>query len=488
VTEAVIGLDVGTSVAKAVLFDLAGTELAVAARAYPLHTPQPGWAELDPEQIWDAVAGALRDLTAAPAPGTRIRALALACQGGTLLPSGADGTPTYPAITWLDGRSQDLAAQWRAEGVAERVRRTSGWPPEPGLPLLSIAWLRQARPDAFAATERFLSVNDYVAQRLTGRATTNPSMAGEMLLANVATGRWSVALCDLAGIHPGQLSPIVPSEAPIGTVQPAAGCATGLGADVVVINGGQDHACEALALGLTSAGTGLLACGTAWVVNAITTSPAVDGIPPGMALNSHVVPDHWVASQFLGGLGACLEWWLGQCGPRSAGPDWAAFDAALAGTAPGSGGLLYLPQAGALDAPGAGGFYGLRLDHTWADLGRAIMEAAACELRWALADLRQAGLAIEEVWMVGGAAHSPLWPHIVADAGGLPVLLSPYSHGPALGAAILATAGLGIYPSVEAARARFRAPARRLAPDGTHAPAYDRQYAAYRRLALGGTL
>jgi sugar (pentulose or hexulose) kinase len=76
----------------------------------------------------------------------------------------------------------------------------------------------------------------------------------------------------------------------------------------------------------------------------------------------------------------------------------------------------------------------------------------------------------------------------VANAGGVPVLLSPYSHGPALGAAILATAGLGIYPSVEAARARFRAPARRLAPDGTHAPAYDRQYAAYRRLALGGTL
>jgi xylulokinase len=489
VSEAVIGLDVGTTVAKAVLFDPSGAELHVAEQAYRLHTPQPGWVELEPDDIWQAVAGVLRAITDWAAPGMRIRAVALATQGGTLIPCRADGTPTYRAITWMDGRSQDLAARWRAEGVGNRVRRISGWSPEPGLPLLSIGWLRQARPEVFAATERFLSVNDFLAQRLTGRFATNPSMAGEMLLTDITTGQWSEELCRLVDIGPEFLSPILPAAAPLGQVQPEAGHLTGLAPGTVVINGGQDHSCEALALGMTSAGAGLLACGTALVINAIAESPSVDAIPARMDLNYHVVPGRWVVSQFLGGLGACLEWWLNQCGQHATqtrDEAWATFNAALAGTAPGCGGLVYLPQTGVRQTPGSlrhGGFVGLRLDHSWADLGRAMLEGAAYELRWALEHLRGAGLAIELMWMIGGATQSPLWPQIVADVSGVPVLLSQYTHGPALGAAILAGVGLGTFDSVEAAQARFRVSAWRLEPDDAHAPVYDRQFAAYQRLA-----
>jgi xylulokinase len=111
------------------------------------------------------------------------------------------------------------------------------------------------------------------------------------------------------------------------------------------------------------------------------------------------------------------------------------------------------------------------------------MEGAAYELRWALEHLREAGTAIEEMWMIGGAAQSPLWPHIVADVSGLPVLLSQYTHGPALGAAILAGVGLGIFDSPETAQARFRVTPRRIEPTDAHASVYDRLFAAYQRLA-----
>jgi len=487
--DALIGLDVGTTVAKAVLFDLSGAELHVAEHAYRLHTPQSGWAELEPDDIWHAVVGVLRAITGGSAPGARILAVALATQGGTLIPCRADGTPTHRAITWMDGRSKDLAARWRAEGVGDKVRRVSGWSPEPGLPLLSIGWLRQSRPEVFAATERFLSVNDFLAYRLTGRLGTNLSMAGEMLLTDITTGQWSEELCRLVGINPKYLSPILSADAPLGQVRAEVCRQTGLTRDTVVINGGQDHSCEALALGMTSAGAGLLACGTAWVINCIAESPAVGGIPSSMDLNYHVVPGRWVASQFLGGLGACVEWWLNQCGSHASGTRtnlWAAFDEAVAETAPGCGGLLYLPQTGTRQVPGAegrGGFAGLRLDHTWADMGRAILEGAAYELRWALEHLRGSGLAIEEMWMIGGASSSPHWPQIVADVTGVPMLLSHYSHGPALGATILAGVGLGIFDSVEAAQARFRVSGRRIEPEGTPAQVYDRQFAAYQRLA-----
>jgi len=522
VSESIIGLDVGTTVAKAVLFDPSGTnpsgqapsgrassgqapsgaELRVAGQAYRLHTPRPGWAELDPDDIWQIALRMLRAVASGALPGTRIRAIALATQGGTLIPCRADGMPTYRAITWMDQRSYDLAARRRAGGVADRVRQISGWSPQPGLPLLSIGWLRQARPEVFAATERIRSVNDFLAQCLTGRIATNPSMAGEMLLTDVATGQWSEELCGLVGIDPGRLSPILPSEAPLGTLLPEVAGLVGLDPQTVVINGGQDHSCEALALGMTSAGAGMLACGTAWVINGIVESPSVDAIPASMDLNHHVVPGRWVVSQFLGGLGACLEWWLNQCGPggdisvrsqrtgRQASETrdalWASSNEALGATVPGCAGLLYLPQTGARQVPGAaqrGGFAGLRLDHSRADMGRAIMEGAAYELRWALECLQQAGKAFDEMWMIGGATENPLWPQIVADVTGVPLSLTQYAHGPALGAAILAGMGLGIFDSLEAGLAGFRMPVRTIEPGATHAPAYDRQFAVYQRLA-----
>jgi xylulokinase len=376
------------------------------------------------------------------------------------------------------------------------VRRISGWSPQAGLPLASIGWLRQARPDVFKATDRFLSVNDFLAQRLTGSAATSPSVAGEMLLTDIRTGQWSEELCRLVGIDPEALSPILSATAPLGPIGPEISHLTGLSPETVVVNGGQDHSCEALALGLTSAGAGLLACGTAWVINAVVEAlPEADpvgGIPADMDLNYHVLPGRWIASRFLGGLGACVEWWLDQCGQSATrGRDelWSAFDEALAETAAGSGGLIYLPPTGAGGAQGSvagrrqGGFAGLRLDHAWADMGRAILEGAAYELRGALEQLGSTGLPLREVWMIGGAAQSPLWPQIVADASRVPILLSQYSHGPALGAAILAGLGLGLFDSVESAQDRFQVSARRLEPQERQAQAYDRQFATYRWLA-----
>jgi xylulokinase len=491
--EAILSLDVGTTVVKAVLFDLSGRELEVAEHAYRLRTPQPGWFELEPEEMWEAVVQVLRAIANRSASRTCILAIGLATQGGTLIPCRADGTPTYNAITWMDRRSRDLVAQWWARGVGERVRQISGWSPEPGLPLPSIGWLRRAHPDIFAATERFLSVNDFVGGRLTGRFATNPSMAGEMLLADVNTWEWSRELCNLVEIRPEQLSPILPADATVGQVRPEVSRLTGFGPQTVVINGGQDHSCEALALGITAVGGAMLACGTAWVINGVADTPSVGTIPLSMNLNFHVVPGRWVASQFLGGLGACLEWWLNQCwqnaepeAPLSRDELYASFDGALAETAPGCAGLLYLPQTGARQSAEPtqhGGFVGLRLDHTRADMGRAVLEGAAFELRWALENLRQAAMPVEQMWMIGGATRSPLWPQILADVTGVSLSLSHYTHGPALGAAILAGLGLGVFESMENGQTIFQATARQITPDDAHLATYDEQFAAYQRMA-----
>jgi xylulokinase len=207
-----------------------------------------------------------------------------------------------------------------------------------------------------------------------------------------------------------------------------------------------------------------------------------------MDLNFHVVPERWTMSRFLGGFGAGLDWWLAQCwresGQQGGVPHearYAAFHASLQETVPGSAGLLCFPVSNGRQVAGGAvprGLAGLRLDHGRGDLGRAMLEGAAYEVRWALEEMRQAGLPVAQMWMVGGATRSPVWPQIVADVSGVSLALSRYSHGPALGAALLAGRALGLLDEAPGG-----VPAEPIEPNRAHAPVYEERFAAYRRMA-----
>jgi gluconokinase len=478
-SPAILSLDVGTTQAKAVLLDLNGREHAAVAHTYPLLTPRPGRAELDPAALCDAVIHVLR------AVDTRqydVAALALSTQGGSLLAVDAQGAPLTAIITWLDQRAANIVTRWEQDGTAAHIHARSGWSPQPGLPLAVLCALRETEPELFSAAARFLSVNDYLTHFLTGVYATNPSMAGEMLLTNLQTAAWDPTLCAIGGVRLEQLSPILPADAVIAPLRREICTAAGLPLGLPLINGGQDHACEALALGLMDPGRYLLACGTAWVLNGVTESTDLTAVPSHIALNPHVVSQRWIASQFLGGLGAGMEWMLAQlwqhpdpARPLTRSAQFALFDQAVAATMPGSGGLLFTSISGSPHR--SGGFHGLRLDHTRAQMGRALLESAAFALRTALAAGGERGQPAQSLWMVGGATRSAHWPQIISDVTALPVHITQYSHGPALGAAMLAARGLGlldIFPSWVQPQT--------ITPNPAQAPAYDAAYAAYCQL------
>jgi xylulokinase len=489
--EAILSLDVGTTAVKAVLFNPAGSELVTAEQGITLHTPRPGWVELDPDELWQAVLEVLREIVQNSIQ-THIMAVTLATQGGSFLALDARGDPTCPIITWMDSRSEPVIQRWKAQRLDLDIRRISGWTPEAGLPIAMIAWLRVEQPETFTASAHFISVNDFLTFRLAGILSMNPSMAGEMLLTDMTTGDWSDVLGEIAGINPQQLSPIRPSAAVIGHLLPEVSRQIGLPEDIPLINGGQDHSCEALAVGLIGTGKALLACGTAWVINGATHQAEIASIPAGMNLNYHVIPACWTVSQFLGGLGGAVEWWLNHTW-QNANPEvsipraelYALFDRALMQTYPGGGGLYFFPLSGtrqlAVSQTG-GGFLGLRLDHTRGDMSRAILECAACEVRWSLERLGSAGLPIEQLFMLGGATRSTLWPSIVAALTGIPVYIPRVSHGPALGAAILAGVGLGIYPDVDYGRALYNLQSNEVMPDAAWHSTYEGYYNRYREL------
>ncbi len=486
--DAILGLDVGTTSTKAVLFDVNGAELARSiSRPYRNEMPHPGWVEQDPQKLWHAVLDTIRHTIAQAAEDVSVRALGMAAQSGSLLPAAASGEPVYPLITWMDGRTEELVRHWQSRGLQKQVKAVSGWSLYPGLPLPSIAWLRRHDPQTFAAAKHYFSVNDFLAHRLTGRRANNPSNGGGMQLVDIHSGAWSDWLCSLAGISVAQLSPMLPAGSVIGELLPDICRATGIAQGALLVNGGHDQVCTALALGVNEPGKLLLACGTAWVITGITDPMNLEHVPSTLDLNFHALEDRYTISQSLGGLGASLEWWLNQAyfcfDCRSTRADMlASMEIELAQMQPGTS-LFFLPLTGGHDNPAttrSGGFVGLQLSHSRADMARAVMESAAFELRWALESIRQAGLPVELLWMVGGAANSASWPSILADVTMVPINLPQYDNWPALGAAVLAGTGIGAFAGVEEALANFQMPVKEVLPDGRRGAIYDEAYSHYK--------
>ena len=492
--KTILSLDIGTTTAKALLFDVNGKELAIAEKPYPpLITPEPGWFEQEGEDVWNACVDVLHRVSAQLDSSTQILAVALACQGGSLIPARADGTPLYPMITWMDKRSEPVVRKWRAEGLESKIRDITGWLLDPGLPLPMIAWIREHKPEIFAQTERWLSLNDYIAHQLTGAFTMTPSLGAAMQFFNIRTGEWSQEICDLVGIKTSQFSPIQPADAVIGYPTDEVSRLTGIGTGVPVINGGQDHSAEAVTLGMTSAGDAWLGTGTAWVINGIMEEPAVERVPSNMSLNYHTLPQRWTISQLIGGIGASMEWWINlgwnktelmRSVPRS--EFFSALTEEVQQTPSGSHNLIYVPLTGTSQLENNttyGGFAGLRLDHTHADMSRAMLEGAGFELRWALESIASAGMPVDHLWLIGGAARSPVWPNILCNITGIPISTTQYKHGPALGVAIIAGMKVGAYQSIEDGRSRFTISANHIQPEPVQVELYNRLYKSYRKTA-----
>ncbi len=384
----VLGLDAGTTSAKAVVVDRAGETLSsggsdpIAVRSTPA-----GGREQEPEEIWQALTTAGRRAVEGLGSGVVVAALALAAQSGSVIPVPADGSPQR-VVTWMDARFQSVADSWPRE-IEARIRAVSGWVPAAGVGLSTIVGLqaeRSKRPKVDpGSVSRWASVDDYLMFRLTGEWATNPSNAAGMQLMDVAARTWSDELCSLAGLDPRMLSPIRESGTVVGELTGEAAAALGLDAGAPVVMGGHDQACAALGLGAVEPGDLFLSAGTAWVLTAVTDRVDAAALPSSLNLSPHVLPGVWTASQNLGGLGAML-----------------------AETPP--------PRM------------------------RDVFEACARQVAQALAGAGELVAGGEELIMVGGGTRSGELIAVVKDLIGRPVTARPEAAWPAIGAASLAQA------------------------------------------------
>jgi gluconokinase len=450
VTQVVLGVDVGTTSAKAVAFDPDGGDMGDAEACYELIEPAHGRAEQDPEAVMEAVLEVVAGAAAeARRRGAEVCGLSVSTAMHALLALGSDDRPLTPLITWADTRAAEQAERLRREhpGLHERT----GTPLHPMAPLAKLLWFAEHEPELFAAARRWVGHKELVLARLTGGWTVDHSLASGTGLMNLERLDWDEQALAVAGIDPGRLAALVPTTH---VLELSAGVARRLGLQpgTPIVAGAGDGPLANLGLGAVRPGVAACSIGTSGALRVVVERPTVD--PTHRVFCYALAPGRWVVGGAINNGGVVLEW-AGEALAPDLGPHPAEGLVALAERAPaGCDGLIMLPYLLSERAPHwsampRGAYVGLTRAHGRAHLVRAALEGVCQQLALVLASVREAGNEVREVRATGGFARSELWRRILAAALGMPVAFAEADQGSAFGAALLGMEALGVVDTIE---------------------------------------
>jgi xylulokinase len=496
-SASVVAFDLGTGGVKAGIFRPDGVCIAERVVAYPSYYPSPSRHEQRPLDWWNAVVESLGTLLAEPAVDARsVRAIAISGHSLGCIPLSGTGELLQEFVPiWSDGRAEAEAEEFFA-GTDHRswYQTTGNGFPAPLYTVFKILWLRRHEPEIFARTRTIVGTKDFINHRLTGRILTDHSYASGAGVYDLKAGRYSENLLSAADLDAGLFPEIVASTDIVGKILPEIADLLGLPHDVQIVAGGVDNSCMALGASTFAEGDAFSSMGSSSWLTVSSCEPLLDDRVNPYAF-AHVVPGMFISATSIFSSGTSLNWVRDQLLPDMVETANAAgrnvhdelFRMAL-DAPPGAHGLIFVPTLGGGTAfeggPAVrGGFVGLDLRHSRADIVRATLEGVALGLRVALDELRRMTPVRGEMIMVGGGARSAIWRQIFADVFDCTILKTGIDQqAAALGAAALALVGIGAWPDFARIR-ELHAAEDRTHPNRATAPVYDAALGAYRLAA-----
>lgn len=489
-----IGVDLGTSGTKTVLFAEDGTVAASCTIEYPLYQPQNGWAEQDPLDWWNAVCGTTKAVIAkAGISASEIKGVGLSGQMHGLVMLDKSGNVLRKSIIWCDQRTAKECEEITQKVGAENLIKITANPALTGFTASKIMWVKNNEPEIYEKCAHILLPKDFIRYKLTGEFATEVSDASGMQLLDVPNRKWSDQVLDALQIEKSLLGKVYESPEITGKVTKAASDLTGLAEGTAVVGGAGDNAAAAVGTGTVQDGRAFTTIGTSGVVFAHTSKLSID--PKGRVHTfCCAVPGAWHVMGVTQGAGLSLKWFrdnfcheemIAAAGMKK--DPYFLMDKQAEEIPIGSDRLLYLPylmgeRTPHLDPNCRGVFFGLSAMHTRQHLLRAVMEGVTFSQRDSVEVLREMGVSINEMLACGGGGSSPLWRQMLADVYGCPVKTVVSKEGPALGVAILAGAGTGVYSSVQdgcAAVIKTNPPQN---PISQNSAEYEKFYNIYRAL------
>ncbi len=489
-----IGVDIGTSGTKTVLFDGMGKVIASATVEYPLYQPQNGYAEQMPQDWDNAVIQTLATVMAqSGVDKNEVKGIGLSGQMHGLVMLDENNAVIRPSIIWCDQRTTAECEEITQKVGAERLIAITANPALTGFTASKILWVRNHEPENYEKCRHILLPKDYIRFRLTGEYATEVSDASGMQLLDIPNRCWSDEVLEKLDIDKAMLGKVYESPDITGYITAEIAARTGLKEGTPVVGGAGDNAAAAIGTGVAEDGKAFTTIGTSGVVYAHSAKISID--PKGRVHTfCCAVPGCWHVMGVTQGAGLSLKWFRDTfCDAekqtaKSMGVDeYYLMDKEAEQSPIGANRLLYLPylmgeRTPHLDANARGVFFGLSAMHTKRDMLRAVMEGVTYSLRDCLEVFREMNITVNDMMACGGGGSSPLWRQMLADLYGCPIQTLASKEGPALGVAILAMVGTGYYPSVADACKTIIKINQTCSPNAHTIAEYESYYQLYRRI------
>lgn len=489
-----IGIDLGTSATKTVLFDEEGGIVASASQEYPMYQPQNGWAEQRPEDWRDAALTTITKVVKeSGVDKEEIKGLGISGQMHGLVMLDEAGKVIRPSIIWCDQRTAKECEEITEKIGRERLIEITANPALTGFTASKILWVRNHEPENYAKCRHILLPKDYVRYILTGEFATEVSDASGMQLLDVPNRCWSDEVLEKLEIDKNLLAKVYESVEVTGTILPEIAEKTGLSVHTAVVGGAGDNAAAAVGTGIVREGRAFTTIGTSGVVFAHSDKVTIDK-KGRVHTFCCAVPGAWHVMGVTQGAGLSLKWFRDNfCQDyinraKLEGKDaYEYINEDVAEIPVGSNRLIYLPylmgeRTPHLDPDCRGVFFGLSAIHTRKDMLRAVMEGVSYSLKDCNDILKEMGVEVDEMMACGGGGRSPIWRQMLADMYNCKVKIVTAKEGPALGVAILAGVGTGIYESVQAACDKVLKIDKECTPISEHTEKYAAYHKVYQEL------
>ena len=450
-----MAVDLGTSTVKVAIYNLLLEEIVFKSEEYDLSYPGEDLVENDVQKYWETVAGLIRSaIVGMDEDSSSILAVSLSSQGETIVPLDPNMIPIRPAIVWLDGRSEEEAAQIARDFSIDKLFKITGMPfSDPSWPAARIMWFKNKETETFRAADKFLLLEDYIIYKLTEKIIGESTVYNTSYYYDIVKLKYYEPMLNYLGISESSLPEILPPGTVIGTISKKASLETGLSTSTRFVLGAMDQITGALGAGNIKNGVVTETTGTAFAM-AVTVNEPVFDLKTRIPLQLHVETGKYCLLPYSTG-GVVFKWFKDNFYNIEAtgSGNIEIYDLMVSDASkvkPGCDGLIALPYLSGAFIPvnnpkARGVFFGVGLNHNKSSFVRAILESIGYMLRDNIEMFESSGIGINKIISLGGGAKSDLWCQIKSDITGIEINRPQYMETPLLGAAMIAGKGIGIY-------------------------------------------
>ncbi len=486
-----MGVDIGQTGCRAIIFDGEGQHLGQSYREYPTVVPQEGWAELDSTEVRDRCFEVIREAQS-QCPDDPVQGLGISCMGEAFTPVGADGKCLSNAMITFDTRAASLMERFSSDFGIEKLYRITGHTAHPMFSLFKLLWLKENRREIFDRAVKFLCFEDFLQYHLGVEPHIARSLAGRTMMFDIRSHSWDSEILSAVGLDASKLARPAASGTLIGTVSPSVAKTLGMSGDVKVVSGGHDQPMGALGAGVVKPGKAMYATGTSECITPAFTDPILDEdlFTNNICTYDYILEGMYTTVAFSLTGGNILKWYRDQWGQEEtrraekSGRD--AYELLLEkiGRVPSP--LLVLPYFTPTGTPYFdhdvyGAILGLKLTTTREDVLRGLLEGVAFEMKLNMEILARSGIHIDELRAIGGGAKSPIWTQLKADILNKPITTVRVTEAACFAAAMLACSTLTEEP-ITSLVGRWVQTGDVIEPNRENAERYSERFKTYREI------